>query len=160
VSRKKRLNSTYLRNIVFGAEDSLVSTVGFLFGLATAQAYNAQLLIIAGAVLITVEALSMGVGSYLTETGVEEFDHKKTNSRTPVIGGLLMFFSYVFFGMCVISPYIFISMASAKYVSVGITLVLLFLVGYLPTKSPKAGMRMLVMAGMAILVGFLVAQIF
>jgi VIT1/CCC1 family predicted Fe2+/Mn2+ transporter len=159
--RKKnaRINSGYIRNIIFGAEDALVSTVGFLFGLAVTGQYNSRLLVVAGVVLIAVEALSMGVGSFLSETEVYEMEKSKKHLDSPLADGILMFFAYLGFGMLVLAPYILIPLDEAKYVSVVLTMIMLFLIGYLPTKALKDGIRMFLTAGAAILVGFLVARI-
>ncbi len=62
----------YLRNFVFGVEDSLVSTVGLLSGVAAAGV-ETKTIVLTGVVLIIVEALSMAVGSYLSEYSVEEY---------------------------------------------------------------------------------------
>ena len=60
----------YMRNLIFGAEDSLVSTVGLLSGIAIGGVPKSAI-ILTGIVLIFVEAFSMGVGSYLSEYSVE-----------------------------------------------------------------------------------------
>ena len=156
----RKINVDYLRNLLFGAEDSLVSTVGVLFGLASSPDYNSRLLILAGITLISVEALSMGVGSYLSETEVHETKDGKKHIDSPVLDGIIMLISYSFFGIITLAPYLLLPIATAKYFSVGITLGFLFIVGYLPTENIKSGVRMLVTAGLAICVGFLVANLF
>ena len=40
-----KINPNYLRNMVFGAEDSLVSTTGVLFGLASSAANKSSILV-------------------------------------------------------------------------------------------------------------------
>lgn len=157
---KKTINQDYLRNIMFGAEDSLVSSVGVLFGLAASGEYSSKLLVLTGVVLIFVEALSMGVGSYLTETEVHELDVAKTHTDSTILDGIIMFVSYILFGSFVIIPYAVADMDIAKYYSVGFALLMLFIVGYLPTRKLKDGIRMLTLAGLAILLGFTVAKIF
>ena len=61
---------SYLRNFVFGVEDSLVSTVGLLSGIAIAG-MNRESIFATGVVLIFVEAVSMAAGSFLAETSAE-----------------------------------------------------------------------------------------
>ena len=53
----------FVRNFIFGVEDSLVSTLGFLAGIAVAGIATREL-VTSGIVLILVEAFSMGVGSF------------------------------------------------------------------------------------------------
>jgi VIT1/CCC1 family predicted Fe2+/Mn2+ transporter len=148
-----------MRNMIFGAEDALVSTVGFLFGVAASGQYTTKLLMLSGIVLISVEALSMGVGSYLTETTVQKVDDIKKHKDLPIIDGLLMFLAYFAFGTFVLAPYTFIELNIAKYVSVAITMTMLFIVGFLPARALRDGLRMFFTAGAAIALGFLVARI-
>ncbi len=54
-----------IRDIVFGLEDGLVSTVGVLTGIAGGTS-DSFIVILSGFVLIVVEALSMGVGSFMS----------------------------------------------------------------------------------------------
>jgi predicted membrane protein (TIGR00267 family) len=54
-----------IRELVFGLEDSLVSTLGVVVGVA-AGTRDPKLVILTGAVLVIVEALSMAAGSFLS----------------------------------------------------------------------------------------------
>ncbi|MBI4457501.1 VIT1/CCC1 transporter family protein [Candidatus Uhrbacteria bacterium] len=54
-----------IRELVFGVEDSLVSTLGVVVGVA-AGTEDSRVVLLSGAVLVVVEALSMGAGSYLS----------------------------------------------------------------------------------------------
>lgn len=156
--KKTQIDANYIRNVLFGAEDSLTSTVGFLFGLASAPDYTSKLIIIAGVVLITVEALSMGMGVYLSEGEVQLMEHQKSLHHSPFIAGVLMFLSYILFGMLVLAPYFLLNAATARYASMGITLIALFLIGYIPTRKLKMGFKMFFLTGITILVGYLVAK--
>jgi len=67
-----KMGSLY-REIVFGLEDSLVSTLGAVTGIAAAAANN-KTVILAGIVYVAVESLSMVAGSFIsskTEAEVE-----------------------------------------------------------------------------------------
>lgn len=67
----------FIREIVFGFEDSLVSTLGVITGVA-AGTQNAKIVIMTGCVLIVVEALSMAAGSYLSSKSAREvFESRK-----------------------------------------------------------------------------------
>jgi predicted membrane protein (TIGR00267 family) len=61
-----------LRDAVFGTQDGLISTVGALTGIA-AGTQNAEAVIVAGLVIIVVESLSMGAGSYLSSKSQREY---------------------------------------------------------------------------------------
>ena len=149
------MNPDYLRNMIFGAEDSLVSTVGVLFGLASSGEYSSKQMLIAGLVLTCVEALSMGVGSYLSEAEIHELKPKEHEDNL-LLDGIIMFSSYFFSGIIVLSPYIFFSPLVARFYSVTLALFFLFFIGYLPSLKLKSGIKMLVLAGGSILVGYII----
>lgn len=154
----EKLKSSYVRNMIFGAEDSLVSTVGVLFGVAAANSSRPSILL-TGMLVIAVEALSMGVGAYLSETSEKELENKEY-SKEPAVGGLFMFISYFVAGFIPLLPFIIVQNSNAKFVSVGVTLVALFMLGYIPQRKIRSAFRMLVVAGLAVLVGFLIATFF
>ena len=60
-----------VRDVVFGLEDSLVSTVGTITGVAVAT-HSPYIVMLTGVVLISVEAVSMAAGSYLSSKSATE----------------------------------------------------------------------------------------
>ena len=92
----------FVRNFIFGAEDSLVSTVGLLAGVASAGIPRKDI-IISGVVLIFVEAFSMGVGSFLSERTTEESQidnqEKFSNSLIALCNNVFLIF-YLWFNPC------------------------------------------------------------
>lgn len=56
---------SYLRDLVFGTEDGLVSTLGALTGIAIG-ARDPKIVLLAGIVVICVESISMAVGTFLS----------------------------------------------------------------------------------------------
>ena len=88
-------NASYYRNFVFGVEDSLVSTVGLLSGITIAGVTKESLLV-TGVVLIFVEAVSMGAGSFLSESSAEIYEsHRDVPTRRSYLDALIMFVSYL-----------------------------------------------------------------
>jgi len=65
-----------IREVVFGVEDGIISTLGVLVGIA-AGTNDHFVVIISGLVVIVVESISMGVGSYLSSKSVREVDERK-----------------------------------------------------------------------------------
>jgi predicted membrane protein (TIGR00267 family) len=61
----------YIRQLVFGFEDSLVSTLGAITGIAGGSQDN-YVVVLAGVVIIFVESLSMGVGTFLSSKSERE----------------------------------------------------------------------------------------
>ena len=154
----------YLRNFIFGVEDSLVSTVGLLSGIAIGGAPR-EVIILTGVVLVLVEAFSMGVGSFLAEYTAEEMVlQREIPRRTSVIGGIIMFVSYVAAGCIPLLPYVVLSVtSSALNVSIIASLLALFFLGMLGGRIGGAGIihrgfRMLILGGLAIAVGALAAR--
>ncbi len=74
-SERKNLSSL-IREVVFGVEDGMVSTVGVITGIA-AGTQDHFTVILAGLVIIAVESISMGVGSFLSSKSEKEILEKK-----------------------------------------------------------------------------------
>lgn len=68
--------ASMIREIVFGMEDGMVSTLGSITGIAAAT-QNPFTTVLAGLVIIAVESISMGVGSYLSNKSEKEIDERK-----------------------------------------------------------------------------------
>ncbi len=155
----------YVRNFIFGAEDSLVSTVGLLSGVAVGGANRASV-VMTGVVLIFVEAFSMAIGSFLSEEATEEYQSRgKLHLKTTFISGGIMFFSYFIIGLIPLFPYLIAAIAEPFWASIILTLVSLFLLGIvsaevLHTKVWRNALRMLVIGGFAVAIGVIVGRIF
>jgi len=74
--RQKTGVSSLIREIVFGMEDGMVSTLGSITGIAAATK-DPFTTILAGFVLVAVESISMGVGSYLSSKSEKAIDEQK-----------------------------------------------------------------------------------
>lgn len=162
--QKKAIIASYVRNFVFGVEDSLVSSVGLLTGVATAGV-SRQTLVLTGIILIFVEAFSMGVGSFLSEQSAQEYLRKKDGPIGQTLAdGSIMFVSYFISGIIPLWPYYFFEPLTAIWVSMGSSLMSLFLLGFFAGKlfaidGLKNGAKMVTLGGLAIAVGIAVGQI-
>lgn len=156
---------TYLKNFLFGVEDSLVSTVGLLAGVAAAEASRTAI-ITTGLVLIVVEGFSMGIGSFLTEETTEEMAGHNDNDGLALKGGLTMLFSYITAGLLPLFPYMFWESSLAMPISIVVSLLGLFFLGFgtaLYFKRPKPlvrALKMLFLGGLAVMVGVVIGKIF
>lgn len=65
--------SSTVREIVFGMEDGMVSTLGAITGIAIGS-QDLFTVILAGVVIIAVESISMGIGSYLANKTEHDID--------------------------------------------------------------------------------------
>ena len=162
-NQTKTLKAISMRNFVFGAEDSLVSTVGLLSGIATAGVER-ETILLTGIVLLSVEAFSMAVGSFLSERSAEEYAvHHEVNPKDSLIGSLVMFFTYLIAGFIPLSPYIFADGGALSF-SIIFSLGALFAVGVVTAKVVNLrilwnGFRTLLMGGIAILVGVFIGRL-
>jgi len=159
----KHTNANYIRNFIFGVEDSLVSTVGLVSGIAVAGVPR-ETIFLSGMVLIVVEALSMGVGSVLSETATQEFIYKRSKAiEFSKVGGIIMFISYFIAGFIPLLPYYFYEMTRAFPISILASFIALFALGFFSAKKFnasvfKSALRMLVLGGLAIVAGVLVGM--
>ena len=152
--KKNHKNSDLVRNIIFGLEDGFVSTSGVLFGIATAT-FNSRYIFIAGVITVIVEASSMGIGAYLSEKEADELTKSNHVKRIrQIIDGIVMFSAYLIAGIVCISPYLIWDVKTAMIISVSITMLGLFFVGYLPKQNIARGVEVTLLAGFAILIGY------
>ena len=161
-SRTRR--ALYIRSFIFGTEDSLVSTVGLLAGVAVAGVTREDI-IVAGVVLIFVEALSMAVGSFLSEDAAEEYVRQgDAPVASSVRAGSIMFISYFAFGFIPLAPYLIWPVAQAFWLSIGASLAALWLLGFVSGRKFRvnqwrSALKMLILGGAAIGIGVIVGQL-
>ncbi len=155
---------SYFRNFVFGVEDSLVSTVGLLSGVAAAGV-SSSTIFLTGVVLIFVESFSMATGSFMSEYSADEYTrHTEKPSGRSYRAGAVMFLSYFAFGLIPLFPYAVLSVETAFWVSIIASLFFLFLLGVVggeiaKIRSFRNGLRMMVLGGAAIAIGVLVGRL-
>jgi len=156
---------SYIRNFVFGVEDSLVSTVGLLSGIAVAGIMP-ETIVLAGVVLIAVEAFSMGAGSLLSEHSAQQIAlQKEVPIRGSFKSALIMFLSYLLAGFIPLAPYLFLEVSYAFWTSIGVSLFALLILGALSGKIAgirplRPALQMLFIGGAAIGLGVLVGVLF
>ncbi len=158
----------YLQEVTFGLEDSFVSTVGAVTGMAVGSG-NREIVILAGLVIVCVEATSMAAGSYLSDRvkhDVERADGvlERDDSHRPVMAGAVMGFSYLAAGVVPLAPYFFLPVASSSVISILFTLLMLFFVGawqavFTRRSWYKSGGEMLAVGGAAIVLGFVIGRV-
>ena len=153
-----KTSALYLRTIVFGINDSLVSTVGFLAGISVAGVPRATI-ILTGIIYALVEAFSMAMGDFLSEESAEEYmSHSNVNNRQSLISAILMFTSCVLASLIPLIPYIIFASGTALIASISLSVMSLFIVGALSARFSRLpmlwrGMRMALLGGAAIVMG-------
>lgn len=159
-----------MREIIFGLEDSLVSTLGALTGIAIG-ARSTYIVILSGLVLIAAESMSMAAGSYLssksaseTERLLHKVDGKVYDHETnPVRAGIVMGVFYFLGGFIPLLSYFFLPINQAIQVSVPTTALCLFILGVWSSRftrrnALRSGVEMMVVSLSAALVGYLIGR--
>lgn len=159
---RRRLRTDYLRSVVFGVEDGLVSTTGAVVGIGIG-AENARLVVLAGLVIIAVEAISMAAGEFVTEETVNAVE--KRSRRGAFKGALIMFCSYFAAGLIPVLPFMIFPLNPAMISSVVLALISLFGLGYLRGKKIthshplRSGFEILLIGGIAAIIGVVVGSL-
>jgi vacuolar iron transporter family protein len=74
----------FIREVMFGINDGLVSTIGFVAG-ATGSLMDTRLVLLAGVASVVAGALSMGIGAYLASKSQREFfDSERARERREI----------------------------------------------------------------------------
>ena len=158
----KKIHEDYLRSIVFGFQDALVSTTGVIVGVATGTG-NRDIVILAGIVTILVESLSMGVGQYMSEKAVHQFDKTGKHTDNLYVGGFLMTLAYFFGGLVPLTPMLFFDVTTATAITILASLAGLFILGYIKAHivdvNPlKSAVEILILGGITTAIGIVVGN--
>jgi VIT1/CCC1 family predicted Fe2+/Mn2+ transporter len=148
---------------MFGIEDSLISTTGLIAGISVG-ADNNKIVVLGAVVSIVIEAVSMGVGEYLSDDAVQELDKIKRHENSTT-SGLLMFTSNFSAGLIPLIPVLVLDYPTSLYVAVAAALAALFLLGYLKGRllhvHPLRGaIKILIIGGLATILGVIVGFAF
>jgi len=151
-----------IREIIFGLEDSLVSTMGAVTGIAVGTE-NRTVVILSGIVILAVEATSMAAGSFLSTESAELME-KKTSQvahRRSFKASLTMFVSYLSGGILPLVPYFLLPTNQAVVPSIVLTVLALALVGLwagkITGRAPwKAAAEMAGVSLLAAAIGYLI----
>lgn len=157
---KLDLHEDYIRSAFFGLQDGLVSTTGVVVGIS-AGVNDKAIILLASIVAITVEATSMAAGQYSSEKAVHKMDKTGKHTDSLLTGALIMFFAYLGAGMIPVLPVIIIGPPQSSYLSVGLALTGLFVVGlirgWISKESPiRDAIELLIIGGTATAIGLAV----
>ena len=154
-----------VREIIFGLEDSLVSTMGAITGIAIGTQDRA-IVVISGLVILAVEATSMAAGSFLSTETSELANNKlsKTVSQKSIKAAGVMFVSYILGGLIPLLPYLFLKPSLAVLPSIFFSVVALTGVGLWAGRITgraqwKVAVEMVIISITAAIVGYAVGWI-
>ncbi len=159
------------REIIFGLEDSLVSTLGVVIGIAVGT-NNRYIVILSALVTVIVESLSMGAGTYLSNKSQMELDmasgkdvpltRRHFVSRS-ISDSLFMGISYLIGGFISVLPFFVLRPAIAIFPSAFVSVTALFLLGFFKgrmakTNAFRSGLEMSLVSLAAALLGYFVGS--
>lgn len=159
----KNIHEDYLRSLMFGLQDGIVSTTGVVVGISTGIS-DKSIIILAALVAVTVEASSMAAGQYTSEKAVHQMDKTGKHSDSLVKGAVIMFFAYLVGGMFPIIPTLLFNQPEARYVAIASAFVGLFTIGYFKGKlvdhhAMRSAIELLAIGGIATIVGIIVGNL-
>ncbi len=150
-------------DLVFGANDGLITTFAVVSSVTGANLDSAVALVLGLANLLA-DGISMGTGDYLGRRSEAQAQASHVGGDvpghwTPAVHGVIIFSSFVTIGAIPLLPYIMFDPAEAFPFAVAFTAVTLFIVGALRTRITKArwltsGLEMLVIGSAAAAVSF------
>lgn len=131
---KEVLHEDYLRSLMFGLQDGIVSTTGVVVGISTGVSDKA-IIVLAAIVAVMVEASSMAAGQYSSEKAVHQMcktgKNKIAHTDSLYVGALIMFAAYLIGGAFSIIPTIIFDQPIARNIAIASSFVGLFVIGYL-----------------------------
>jgi len=158
--KMKGMHEDYLRSLMFGLQDGIVSTTGVVVGISTGTS-DKSIIVLAALVAVMVEATSMAAGQYTSEKAVHQMDKTGKHTDNLLLGALIMFFAYLMGGMFSIIPTLLFRQPEAKIIAIMSSFVGLFLIGYLKGyivehKPLRSAVELLIIGSVATSIGLVV----
>lgn len=157
---KDKIHEAYLRSLMFGLQDGIVSTTGVVVGISVGV-QDKSIIVLAALVAVMVEASSMAAGQYNSEKAAHQLDKTKSKQDNLITGAAIMFFAYLIGGMFPIIPTLLFEQPEARFIALISAFIGLFLIGYLKGKFVdhmplRSAIELLIIGGVATLVGVVV----
>jgi VIT1/CCC1 family predicted Fe2+/Mn2+ transporter len=160
----------YLRDLVYGANDGIITTFAVVAGVAGA-ALSVRTVLILGMANLLADGFSMGASNFLSIRSEEAVRHSRgdpVDEPFPFRHGMATTVAFIIAGAVPLLPYVLVAPERRFVVAVVATLVSLFVVGALRSAVTllngwKAGMEMLLVGALAAAVaygaGYLLADV-
>jgi VIT1/CCC1 family predicted Fe2+/Mn2+ transporter len=151
----------YLRDLVYGANDGIITTFAVVSGVAGAS-LDARTVLILGAANLLADGFSMGASNYLSirsDEAVRDSRGEAISEPYPLRHGAATTAAFVVAGAVPLIPYVTVAPAQRFGVAVAATLATLFVVGALRSSVTalrwwKAGLEMLAVGALAAAVSY------
>lgn len=116
LSKRQSVLGQFIRDIVFGTNDALLTNIGIITGF-TASLVSNRLIILAVLVDIFTSAFAMATGTYLSRTSEDDYLDARLAKQTksgvdkalanPIIAAIVMWIVYVISGFIPLLPFFF-----------------------------------------------------
>ncbi len=158
-----KIHEDYLRSLMFGLQDGIVSTTGVVVGIS-AGIDNKAIIVLAALVAVTVEASSMAAGQYSSEKAVHQMDKSSKHTDSLLIGAVIMFFSYLIGGSFSIIPTLIFNQPLARYIAIASAFIGLIVIGYakgkvVDHKPIRSAIELFIIGGIATVIGLIVGLV-
>ncbi len=156
-----KIHEDYLRSLMFGLQDGIVSTTGVVAGIS-AGVESKPIIVLAALVAVSVEASSMAAGQYTSEKAVHQMDKEGKHTDNLIIGALIMFVSYLIGGAFSIIPTLVFDQPLARYLAIASSFAGLGIIGYIKGRIVKhemplrSAVELFIIGGLATLIGLIV----
>ena len=151
----------YVRELIYGANDGIITTFAVVSGVAGAS-LDARTVLILGAANLLADGFSMGASNYLSirsDEAVRDSRGEAIGEPYPLRHGVATTAAFVLAGAVPLVPYVTVAPAQRFGVAVAATLATLFVVGALRSSVTalrwwKAGLEMLAVGALAAAVSY------
>lgn len=155
-----KIHEDYLRSLMFGLQDGIVSTTGVVVGISTGIS-DKPIIVLAALVAVMVEASSMAAGQYSSEKAVHQMDKTGKHTDSLLLGALIMFIAYLVGGMFSVIPTLLFQQPEAKIIAIMSSFIGLFIIGYLKGhvvehKPLRSAIELFVIGSVATIIGLVV----
>ncbi|MFW6324577.1 MAG: VIT1/CCC1 transporter family protein [Desulfovibrionales bacterium] len=156
----------YIRDLVYGANDGIVTTFAVVTGVIGAK-LQPQIILIIGTASLFADGFSMAASDYLackSHQAVQEEGQEDAACRNPSLSALFTFAAFVFFGAIPLLPYaVSTGLGNRFALAAGFTASALFITGLLRTlvtkRNPvRGGMEMVLIGGAAAALAYVVGR--
>ncbi len=156
----------YIGDIVYGANDGIITTFAVVAGVAGAE-LSPKIVVILGIANLLADGFSMAASNYLARKSEREYKNTLTENNEvlkeekPIKNAAATFFAFVIAGAIPLLPYIFDIHWNNFYLASIATSIALFIVGSLRTlvtgtKWWKAGFEMFFIGSLAAFVSYII----
>jgi VIT1/CCC1 family predicted Fe2+/Mn2+ transporter len=162
---KKRV-AKYIGDLVYGANDGIITTFAIVAGVAGAN-LSPAVVIILGISNVLADGFSMASSNYLARKSEKDYldniGKEDGNVNNPIKNAVVTFFAFIFAGSIPLVPYVFGVKENVFNYAILATSIALFTVGSLRARVTgmnwvKAGMEMLLVGALAAGVAYFIGR--